>query len=69
MRAVHKTMMFDEPEDTNVALLNNLPQTPAPQSPLSSRNAVEFEGISTPDPIDVDFAISPGPFGVYTTQL
>jgi hypothetical protein len=67
--------MFDEPEDTgNVELLDNLPQTPAPQSPRGSsrlpcRNSVEFKGISTPDPIDVDFAIFHGPFGTYTMQL
>ncbi len=75
MRAMHKTTMFDEPEDTgNIILLDNLPQTPAPESPqgsshLSSQNSVEFEGISPPDSINVDFVLLPEPFGMYTMQL
>ena len=56
IRAKHDTTILDELEDVaNVA--DRLPQTP-------SQNSNEFEGISTPDPINTNFAISPEQFGM-----
>jgi len=71
MRAKHGTTSLNELESTNTFrdLEDNLPQTLAQSPQGSSQNGVQFEAINSPDPIDVDFAISPGPFGMFSDEL
>ena len=69
MRTKHGTTSLNKLESTNTFLDNNLPQMLAQSPQGSSQNGVQFEAINTPDLIDVDFAISPGPFGMFSDEL
>ena len=72
MRAKHDSTSLELSEPTETTFFNSesedhLPHTPTqlPRSSthLSSRNGVQFKGISTPDPINMNLTASPGQFG------
>ena len=69
MRAKHGTASFIKSIEDPLESEDDVSRTPA-QSPRSSssRNSIQFEGIDSPGP-NVNFAISPGPFSMFSDKL